>query len=112
MRAAVAFAEVTRPCPSQATTPSWIASIVTAEHDLTVVCKRLIDRANERGGPDNITVIVARFDGSGLRGPETDDEVGHRVFPLPDTGQTEAVPMDRVPETGAAPVTPPPAPKP
>ena len=61
-----------------------------------MACKRLIDRANENGGPDNITVIVARFDGSGLRGPATDDEIGHRVFPLPDTGQTPAMPIDRV----------------
>ena len=76
-------------------TKDEIAQIVTQETDLTVACKRLIDRANENGGPDNITVIVARFDGSGLRGPEADDEVGHRVFPLPDTGQTAAVPMDR-----------------
>jgi protein phosphatase len=82
-------------------TKEEIALIVSAETDLTVACKRLIDRANERGGPDNITVIVARFDGSGLRGPETDDEVGHRVFPLPDTGQTPAMPIDRVFETEA-----------
>ena len=55
------------------------------------VCKRLIDRANEAGGPDNITVIAARFEGSRLQPPATDDEVGHRVFPMPETGQTPAV---------------------
>ena len=46
-------------------TKDEIAAIVTEETDLTIACKRLIDRANENGGPDNITVIVARFDGSG-----------------------------------------------
>ncbi len=29
-------------------------------HDLTVACSRLIARANENGGPDNITVCAAR----------------------------------------------------
>ena len=68
-----------------------IARIVTEEPDLVSACKRLIDRANENGGPDNITVIAARFDGPRLLAPGTTDEVGHRVFPLPETGQTAAV---------------------
>ena len=68
-----------------------IARIVSEETDLVAACKLLIDRANENGGPDNITVIAARFDGSRLEPPVTTDEVGHRVFPLPETGQTPAV---------------------
>ena len=68
-----------------------IARIVSEEPDLVSACKRLIDRANENGGPDNITVIAARFDGTRLEPPGTTDEVGHRVFPLPETGQTAAV---------------------
>jgi protein phosphatase len=68
-----------------------IARIVSQEPDLVAVCKRLIDRANENGGPDNITVIAARFDGSRLAAPGHTDEVGHRVFPLPETGQVPAV---------------------
>jgi serine/threonine protein phosphatase PrpC len=70
-----------------------IASIVSEEHDLVAVCKRLVDRANENGGPDNITVIAARFDGDGLEVPGQSDEVGHAVFPLPDTGQHPALPL-------------------
>jgi protein phosphatase len=80
-------------------TKDEIAAVVSAEPDLTTACRLLIDRANEAGGPDNITVIVARFDGDGLRPParsgagETQaDAVGHRVFPLPDTGQQAAIP--------------------
>jgi serine/threonine protein phosphatase PrpC len=34
--------------------------------DLTEACRLLIDKANERGGEDNITVIIARFDGEAL----------------------------------------------
>jgi serine/threonine protein phosphatase PrpC len=67
-----------------------IAHVVSEEHDLVTVCKRLVDRANENGGPDNITVIVARFDGAGLEVAGKSEEVGHAVFPLPDTGQHPA----------------------
>ena len=66
-----------------------IAQVVKEEPDLMQVCKRLIDLANEHGGPDNITVIVARFEGA-LGDASNGDEVGHRVFPLPDTGQVAA----------------------
>ncbi len=34
--------------------------------DLTDACRLLIEKANERGGEDNITVIIARFDGEAL----------------------------------------------
>ncbi len=63
-----------------------IAGAVREDGELIDVCKRLIERANNAGGPDNITVIVARFDGNGLEAPTVEDEVGHRVFPMPDTG--------------------------
>ena len=69
-----------------------IARIVAEEDDPMTACKRLIDRANDNGGPDNITVIVARFDGDGLIPPGATDPVGHRVYPLEsDSGQTPAI---------------------
>lgn len=34
--------------------------------DLITACRRLVEIANQRGGEDNITVIVAKFDGVGL----------------------------------------------
>lgn len=71
-----------------------ITKIVSEEPDLVTACKRMIDRANEMGGPDNITVIVAKFGGEGLADPEDTDAVGHRIFPLAtDSGQTDAVPV-------------------
>jgi PPM family protein phosphatase len=73
-----------------------IANVVTREPDLTNACRELIDLANEHGGPDNITVIIARFDGPGLQGVGTTDQVGHKVFPLPETGQTPAMSVERV----------------
>lgn len=57
-----------------------IAATVVAEPDLMVCCKALIDLANNNGGPDNITVIVARFDGDGLATVEDLDAVGHQTF--------------------------------
>ena len=79
-----------------------IARVVTEEPDLMAVCKRLIDRANENGGPDNITVIAARFDGEGLTQAETDDAVGHKVFPFSMvSGQVNAVPRTTAPSAAA-----------
>lgn len=57
-----------------------IAQVVNTEPDLTAACRKLIDLANEAGGPDNITVVCARFDGEGLAPADVTDEVGHRTF--------------------------------
>jgi protein phosphatase len=72
-----------------------IALVVATEPHLETACELLIQRANEAGGPDNITVIVARFEGEGLQAATVEDEVGHRAFPLNDTRATPAVPMPR-----------------
>ena len=85
-----------------------LAQIASEESDLVQACKRMIDRANENGGPDNITVIAARFDGEGLASPGGLDDVGHRVFALAaDTGQSLAAsraptpPSNPIVSTGA-----------
>ena len=68
--------------------------IVTGATDLVAACKELIDLANQRGGPDNITCIVARFGGDGLPEASGNEPPGHQVYPLLDTeSTTEPVPI-------------------
>src|SRR3990170_4953007 len=54
-----------------------IARVVSQAADLAAACDQLITLANERGRPDNITVLIARFDGEGLRSSGQQEEVGH-----------------------------------
>jgi serine/threonine protein phosphatase PrpC len=42
-----------------------IAAILQAEHEPRAACERLVAEANEHGGKDNITVIVAHFEATG-----------------------------------------------
>ncbi|MGH7656884.1 MAG: Stp1/IreP family PP2C-type Ser/Thr phosphatase, partial [Gemmatimonadales bacterium] len=43
-----------------------IGELVMKHPDLVELAAELIDIANTRGGPDNITAVIARFDGDGL----------------------------------------------
>ncbi len=57
-----------------------IAECVATLPDLVQLCKQLIDLANHAGGPDNITVVAARFEGEGLGHVSANDAVGHRNY--------------------------------
>jgi PPM family protein phosphatase len=46
--------------------------VVSSQGDLAKACDKLIDEANNRGGEDNITVVLARFQGEDLEEPATD----------------------------------------
>jgi PPM family protein phosphatase len=53
------------------------------EHqDLSSLCSALINLANSRGGPDNITVVTVRFEGEGLDEANGSDGVGHQRYHL------------------------------
>lgn len=56
-----------------------IAAAVRAEPDLERLCSSLVTMANERGGPDNITVVAVRFEGDGLPSA-SDEEPGYHEF--------------------------------
>lgn len=61
-----------------------IATAVGEGMDLVHACDTLIALANERGGPDNITVVMARVDGPGLEEPMGTDPAGYQPYALPD----------------------------
>ncbi|HWP41629.1 MAG TPA: Stp1/IreP family PP2C-type Ser/Thr phosphatase, partial [Blastocatellia bacterium] len=46
--------------------PNEMLQTIKETGDLTAACRQLVEVANERGGEDNITVIIARFDGEAL----------------------------------------------
>ncbi|MHB8510737.1 MAG: Stp1/IreP family PP2C-type Ser/Thr phosphatase [Actinomycetota bacterium] len=78
-----------------------IATIISDEHDPDIACRLLIEEANNRGGPDNITVVLVDIsqevssDGSAVTGSTTtivppaaneaiarSSSVRHRRFPI------------------------------
>ncbi len=69
-----------------------IAEVVKTEPDLVNVCRRLIELANEAGGPDNITVVAARFEGDGLLGDGA-EQPQHRAYR--GSGERTTIPLDR-----------------
>ena len=71
-----------------------IAEAVAAERDLRALCARLITMANSKGGPDNITVVAARFEGAALTVAAHDDPVGHQAFPVSDDTPAGGLPGD------------------
>ncbi|MBV9879509.1 MAG: serine/threonine-protein phosphatase, partial [Gemmatirosa sp.] len=92
-----------------------IAELAGRAVDLDVLCRQLIHAANERGGPDNITVVAARFDGDALDTPLVSDAVGHRTYPLDGasdgpTLRIAKAALAELPEPAPAPSSAPPMP--
>ncbi len=63
-----------------------IREVLRAVEDPLDACKTLTDRANQAGGHDNITVVVAKFDGSALVDAAREDIEGLRYqkYQLPE----------------------------
>jgi protein phosphatase len=62
-----------------------IRRIVSEAENLDEACSALIAAANDRGGEDNITVVLARFTGDDLTDSQT-DRITVELPPLPDDG--------------------------
>jgi len=74
-----------------------IREMLRASPEPMDVCKALTERANQAGGHDNITVIVAEFDGEGLKAHEPDaGPLKYRKYSLPEE-VTEATEPGRRP---------------
>jgi protein phosphatase len=72
-----------------------IRDVLLTVPDPLEACKILTDRANQAGGHDNITVIVAKFDGEGLVAATPDlDELHYRKYPLPEDPTFSGTPSD------------------
>ncbi|MCC6557314.1 MAG: Stp1/IreP family PP2C-type Ser/Thr phosphatase [Polyangiaceae bacterium] len=95
-----------------------IREILRSVDDPLEACKVLTDRANQAGGHDNITVVVAKFDGEGLEAPTRDDIEGLRYqkYHLPESllaSVSAAEPARRVKELEEKKISQrPPTPKP
>jgi protein phosphatase len=63
-----------------------IREVLLKVKDPLDACKVLTERANLAGGHDNITVIVAHFDGEGLADPAAGDVLAYQKYALPETG--------------------------
>lgn len=62
-----------------------IARIIHGASDFKSACQSLINLANERGGEDNITVVIAQFSGSGLTLSKNDNIEPQSLARSPDT---------------------------
>ncbi len=85
---------------------------MAADHaDVPALCAALIDLANARGGPDNITVVAARFEGEGLAEADGAEGIGHHRYQVAQTNTTPdlaPVTIDRSDATdGSEPESPP-----
>jgi serine/threonine protein phosphatase PrpC len=63
-----------------------IREVLLAHRNPVEACRELTDRANQAGGHDNVTVVIARFDGEGLS-PLAESDVAslkYRKYELPE----------------------------
>jgi protein phosphatase len=70
-----------------------IREVLRSTDDPLEACKVLTDRANQAGGHDNITVVVARFEGPGLKEPTQADIEGlkYTKYELPEFEPSESI---------------------
>ncbi|MFZ5894195.1 MAG: Stp1/IreP family PP2C-type Ser/Thr phosphatase [Myxococcota bacterium] len=69
-----------------------IREVLTTVSEPLEACRELTERANRAGGHDNITVIVARFDGPGLVDPGAEDPpLTYQKYALPEAPSEQEI---------------------
>jgi PPM family protein phosphatase len=73
-----------------------IREVLRTIDDPKEACRELTDRANQAGGHDNVTVVVAKFDGDGLRAASPEDVEGltYRKYELPESPAHSLPPVE------------------
>lgn len=71
--------------------PEDIRDVVLSIEDPIEACQKLTQMACDNGGDDNITVIVAKFDGDALAAPTDADIVKYERFVLPGIDDDDSV---------------------
>jgi PPM family protein phosphatase len=71
-----------------------IREVLRTVEDPVEACKVLIDRANQAGGHDNVTVVVSKFEGAALKEPAQGDVEALRYtkYDLPELPAIESIP--------------------
>ncbi len=57
-----------------------IAAAAGALREPGLICRALVDLANDRGGPDNVTVVAIRVDGDALQAPDPAEPVAVNAY--------------------------------
>jgi PPM family protein phosphatase len=82
--------------------------ILDQEATLDAACKKLIEKANERGGEDNITVVVAAVEGPGLTAPRAQESLT-QTFQVLAEYKAAGLGLEEEPEPDEPSPSPPPA---
>jgi PPM family protein phosphatase len=76
-----------------------MCELVEASPSVELACKRMIEIAKERGGEDNITIVIAYFDGEGLKSAERVERLTTHIEVLsefdPDDGSSVSKVLNR-----------------
>jgi hypothetical protein len=70
-----------------------IQRIVTGSADIRLACKKLIERANEQGGEDNITAVVIKIESKEAIETSDTERGGARPLAVPDLAKTSEGPL-------------------
>jgi protein phosphatase len=77
-------------------TDEQILDIMSGTEEPGEICRRLVSKANDHGGEDNITALVVRFDDGATTAATTSSDTGAPTLapPAPDSGRRDSRPKN------------------